>query len=142
MLLNESMIKMNKLQHWQNSFCNLIQSNNLSLILLFKWWILIQSKLISLYRTLLKLKRFFYKQCCVVNIVHRTKGFCVLFYLILHFYFCLKIWLLIFNSTFYWIICLQVHTKYSLSFYLQFYFELYHWLFEMKCQCSTNLTWQ
>ena len=142
LLLYMSMIKMNKLQHWQNSFCNSIQSNDLSLISLFRQWILIQSRLIFLYRALLELERSFYKQHCVINIIHRAKWFCVLFHLTLHSYFCLKVQLLTSDSTFHWTVHLQVHTKYSLSLHLQSCFELYHWSFEMKCWCSINSTWQ
>ena len=136
------MIKMNKLQHWQNSFHNSIQSNNLPLISLFRQWISIQSRLISLYRALLESERLSYGQHCVINIIYRAKWFCALFHLILHSYFCLEVQLLISNSTFHWTVHLQIHAKYSLSFHLQPCFKLYHWLFEMKHQCSTNSTWQ
>ena len=112
------------------------------LISLFRQWISIQSRFISLYRALLKLKRFSYKQHCVINIIHRAKWFCALLHLILHSYFCLKTQLLTSDSTFHWIIHLQIHTKYSLSFHLQFCFKLYHWSFRTKHQCSTNSIWQ
>ena len=81
LLLNKSIIKMNKLQHWQNSFHNLIQSNDLPLISLFRQWISIWSRLISLYRALLESEKSFYEQCCVINIIHRAKWFCVLLHL-------------------------------------------------------------
>ena len=140
LLLNEFMIKMNKLQHWQNSFHNSIQGNNLPLISLFKQWISIQSRLISLYRALLESEKSSYKQHYIINIIHRVKWFCVLLHLTLHLYFCLKIQLLTPNSTFHWTVCLQIYAKYSLSFYLQSCFKLYHWSFRMKCWCSTNST--
>ena len=126
LLLNKPMIKINKQQHWQNSFHNLIQSNNLPLISLFKQWISIQSRLISLYRALLELERPSYKQHCVINIVHRAKWFCALFHLTLHSYFCLEIQLLTPNSTFHWTVHLQVYAKYPLNLHLQSCFELYH----------------
>ena len=94
------------------------------------------------YRALLELERFFYEQCCVVNIIHSVKWFCILLHLTLYSYFCLKVWLLISDSIFHWTVCLQIHVKYSLSFHLQFCFELYHWSFKMKCWCSINSTWQ
>ena len=77
---NRLMMLIIRLLSWKYSFHNLMLSNVMLLIWLFKVWMVTWNRLTTLYKVQLILKRHFYELHCVIIIVYRIKLCCVLLY--------------------------------------------------------------